>query len=109
MKPNDRVKFLEKFDLSFEYFDIEYFPQKGEELEQLMSELQIIGKITFIEQLEGKWDDKRRNTSIILHFEDQKFYLKETTYYVWGNFNGREYFEVEPVSTKVVFGNEKKI
>jgi hypothetical protein len=74
-----------------------------------MTELQIIGKISISDEFEGDYDYKRREHSIIVNFEDQKFFLKEISYYVWGNFNGNEYFEVEPVSTKIVFGNDKKI
>jgi len=111
MTPKDIVNFVSTYDFNFSCFDdVDWKLNEIEELDEEGKELfKKIGEYEQVDEYNDVKDEKRRTDSIILHFISLGFYIEEKTYFVWGEENGREYFVVEPVGQKVIYGNPKLI
>ena len=95
MTPKELIDLLEKNDITFENL-------YNEPEEYGMPE---IGEIEAIDYNDYNEDDKRSHKEIIIHFKTLNFYIEECQDFIWGNLAEISHSVVEPVETKIVFGN----
>ena len=95
MTPKELIDLLVKNDITFENL-------YNEPEEYGMSEIGEIGAIDYNDYNE---DDKRSHKEIIIHFKTLNFYIEECQDFIWGNLAEISHSVVEPVETKIVFGN----
>jgi hypothetical protein len=100
MSPKELIDFLEDKDISFENLMYEEYDNDI---------MDVIGEYEIEEELDYNEDDKRSYQEIIIHFKTLGFYIEEKKSFTWGEFSGVEFSTTEPISKKIVFGNNKTI
>ena len=103
------VDFVKRTGFNFEHMLNDPYWFINDELSEDDKEIfDSFGKFqVFDEEVES--DDKRLSKSIVVNFKSLGIYIKESRYYVWQNFVEVKYSQVEPVGSKIVFGQEREI
>jgi len=108
MTPQELVKFLLENDFKLVHnlkemiVNLKPDDFKGE----LKEKYEKIGEFKTVDTSEIM-DDNRPMENVVVHFKTLGFFIEERNYTDWDG--GVEYYVVEPVGQKVVYGNPRKV